>query len=67
MYGYDRSYGMTQRLRNLFLIWAGIIFGVSLLATPAKFLAPDLSLTEALQVGRVTFRVLFTRRLRDAK
>lgn len=58
MYGYDRSYGMTQRLRNLFLIWAGIIFGVSLLATPAKFLAPDLSLTEALQVGRVTFRVL---------
>ena len=49
---------MTQQLRNLFLIWAGIIFGVSLLATPAKFLAPDLSLTEALQVGRATFRVL---------
>lgn len=49
---------MTQQLRNLFLIWAGIVFGVSLLATPAKFLAPDLSLIEALQVGRVTFRVL---------
>ena len=49
---------MTQRIRNLYLIWAGIIVGVSLLATPAKFLAPDLSLTEALQVGRVTFRVL---------
>jgi hypothetical protein len=49
---------MTQQLRNLYLIWAGIILGVSLLATPAKFLAPDLSLTEALQVGRVTFRVL---------
>ena len=49
---------MTQQLRNLFLIWAGIIVGVSLLATPAKFLAPDLSLSEALQVGRVTFRVL---------
>ena len=49
---------MTQQLRNLYLIWAGIILGVSLLATPAKFLAPDLSLTEALQIGRVTFRVL---------
>ena len=49
---------MPQRLRNLFLIWAGVILGVSLLATPAKFLAPDLSLAEALQVGRVTFRML---------
>lgn len=49
---------MTQLLRNLFLFWAGIVVGVSLLATPAKFLAPDLSLIEALQVGRVTFRVL---------
>lgn len=49
---------MTQRLRSLFLVWAGIIVGVSLLATPAKFLAPDLSLAEALQVGRVTFRVM---------
>ena len=49
---------MRQQLRNLYLVWAGIIVGVSLLATPAKFLAPDLSLTEALQVGRVTFQVL---------
>lgn len=49
---------VTQGLRNLFLIWAGIVVGVSLLATPAKFLAPGLSLTDALQVGRVTFRVL---------
>ncbi len=49
---------MTQQLRNLYLVWAGIILGVSLLATPAKFLAPDLSLTEALQIGRVTFQVL---------
>ena len=49
---------MTQQLRNLYLVWAGIVLGVSLLATPAKFLAPDLSLTEALQVGRVTFQVL---------
>lgn len=49
---------MTQQLRNLYLVWAGIVLGVSLLATPAKFLAPDLSLTEALQVGRATFQVL---------
>ena len=48
----------AQALRNLFLFWAGVAFGVSMLATPAKFLAPDLSLAHALQVGRVTFRVL---------
>ncbi|MBL6707896.1 MAG: hypothetical protein ISP99_01075 [Pseudomonadales bacterium] len=49
---------MTQSSRNLFLIWSGLIVGVSLLATPAKFLAPDLGLTQALQVGRVTFQVM---------
>ncbi|MEM7431663.1 MAG: hypothetical protein AAF351_06950 [Pseudomonadota bacterium] len=44
-------------MAKLFLIWAGLVFGVSFLATPAKFLAPDLDLSTALQVGRVTFRV----------
>lgn len=45
-------------MSKLFLIWAGLVLGVSFLATPAKFLAPDLDLPTALQVGRVTFRVL---------
>ncbi len=40
------------------LLWAGILFGVSFLATPAKFSAPNLMLPVALDVGRSTFAVL---------
>ena len=39
-------------------LWAGIIVGVSFLATPAKFMAPGLTLAVALDVGRRTFHVL---------
>lgn len=39
------------------LLWAGMAIGVAFLATPAKFLAPTLSLPVALEVGRQTFRV----------
>lgn len=39
-------------------LWAGLLLGVSFIATPAKFLAPSLSLAEALDVGRATFSVL---------
>jgi hypothetical protein len=42
------------------LVWAGMVIGVSGLATPAKFSAPSLSLPVALDVGRVTFH-LFSR------
>lgn len=38
-------------------IWFGMLHGVSFLATPAKFLAPSLSLPVALDVGRHTFAV----------
>jgi hypothetical protein len=38
-------------------IWLGMLVGVSFLATPAKFLAPSLSLPVALDVGRHTFLV----------
>lgn len=38
--------------------WTGLLAGVSFVATPAKFLAPSLSLPQALDVGRVTFHVL---------
>lgn len=42
---------------KLYLLWAGLSIGVAFLATPAKFLAPSLSLPVALDVGRQTFRV----------
>lgn len=37
------------------LIWLGMVLGVSFLATTAKFMAPTLSLSTALDVGRQTF------------
>lgn len=40
------------------LIWAGMLIGVSFLATPAKFEAPTLTLPVALDVGRHTFALL---------
>ena len=39
------------------LLWAGTLLGVSFLATPAKFLAPSLTLPVALDIGRHTFAV----------
>lgn len=44
-------------LALLALVWAGMVIGVSGLATPVKFAAPSLSLPVALDVGRVTFRL----------
>lgn len=38
-------------------IWLGLLVGVSFIATPAKFLAPSLSLPVALDVGHATFAV----------
>lgn len=38
-------------------LYAGLLLGVSFLATPVKFLAPSLSLPVALDVGRQTFMV----------
>ncbi len=49
---------MQRLLTSLLLLWAGILFGVSFVATPAKFLAPSLTLPQALDVGRWTFHVL---------
>jgi hypothetical protein len=40
------------------LVWLGIVLGVSFLATPIKFTATSLDLPTALEVGRVTFRLL---------
>lgn len=53
----------ARRLRGaLFILvvatlWAGLLIGVSFIATSVKFLAPSLSLPVALDVGRQTFFV----------
>ena len=39
-------------------VWAGLVLGVSFVATPVKFLAPSLSHADAMEVGRVTFAAL---------
>ena len=39
------------------VLWIGLLAGVSFLATPAKFLAPSLTLPLALDVGRRTFAI----------
>ena len=48
---------LASGLLVLSLVWLGLLLGVSFLATPAKFLAPSLSLAVALDVGRHTFRL----------
>lgn len=52
----DRGDSGYERTRALALIWAGMVAGVSFLATPAKFLVKSLPRTVALDVGRQTFR-----------
>jgi hypothetical protein len=37
------------------LIWAGVALGVAMIAAPAKFQAPSLTLPVALDVGRAQF------------
>ena len=51
---------MADSVRPSFLawIWLGLVVGVSFVATPVKFTAPSLDLPTALEVGRVTFRLL---------
>jgi hypothetical protein len=49
----------AQRMISPFaLIWAGIVIGVSFLATPIKFTADSLTRPVALDVGRATFHAL---------
>lgn len=49
---------MRAAIGAIIFIWAGVLLGVSFIATPAKFLAPSLPLAQALDVGRWTFHVL---------
>jgi hypothetical protein len=45
----------SRSLAVFLLIWAGMLIGVSAIATPVKFGAPLLTLPVALDVGRTTF------------
>lgn len=53
-----------MRSRFLFLVvlllWAGLLLGVSFLATPIKFAAPHLTMAVALEVGVATFSLFNT-------
>ena len=42
----------------LLAVWAGIVIGVSIIATLAKFQAPSLSMPVGLEIGRYTFHLL---------
>ncbi len=43
---------MDRFVPLLALLWAGIVIGGSLIVAPAKFQAPSLTLTTALEVGQ---------------
>lgn len=53
----DRKKSGAIAIVVLAAVWLGMLVGVSFLATPAKFLAPSLSLPVALDVGRHTFAI----------
>ena len=39
---------MTRVIAAILFVWAGVLLGVSFIATPAKFLAPSLPMAHAL-------------------
>ncbi len=47
-------------LPGLYWIWTGLILGVSFIATPVKFQAPNLSRSVALEIGKATFYLFNT-------
>ena len=48
---------MSKLICTLFVLWVGLLLGVSFVATPAKFLAPHLTMSVALEVGKATFHI----------
>lgn len=52
---------VSMRAEYLFLVilvlWAGLLLGVSFLATPVKFAAPHLTMPVALEIGVATYRI----------
>jgi len=57
-YDHQKEYKLKPTLLcALLIIWAGLILGVSFIATPVKFMAPHLSMPVALEIGKATFHV----------
>ncbi len=48
---------MFSWLSSLYILWAGLLLGVSFISTPAKFMAPNLTMPVALEVGKATFHL----------
>lgn len=46
--------GVAQPVASLAVFYAGVLIGVSFIATPAKFLAQSITLAQAFDVGRWT-------------
>jgi len=44
-------------LNTIYLLWSGIIIGVSFIATIIKFYAEDITIPIALSIGKVTFNL----------
>ncbi|MEX1013039.1 MAG: DUF4149 domain-containing protein [Waddliaceae bacterium] len=47
-------------LPAVYWVWTGLILGVSFIATPVKFQAPNLTRPVALEIGKVTFQLFNT-------
>ena len=48
---------MAKSIIYIFTLWAGLIIGVSFIATPAKFMAANLTMPVAMEIGKVTFSI----------
>ena len=48
---------LVQSFILIAILWAGVLFGVDFIATPAKFLSPLASLPIDIDIGRRTFGV----------
>lgn len=56
--GHRRTELARCGLGAVILLWAGVLIGVAFLAAPIKFMAPNLSLPVAMEVGRQEFHAL---------
>jgi hypothetical protein len=56
-YGQAGRASIPWPIASLAVLYAGVLIGVSFIATPAKFFAQSITLAQALDVGRWTFFV----------
>jgi len=48
---------MLKLTTFILILWSGLILGVSFIATPVKFMAQNLTMPVAMEIGKVTFRL----------